>query len=69
MKNINTLVKFCNYLCFLFINGNRNFSMLAILPCPAVHILSMAILGGWVSDRLMTRGLFELVAATQCTFL
>jgi hypothetical protein len=69
MKNITTLVIFCNYLCFLFINGSRNFEPLAVLSRPAVHFLCMAILGGWVSDRLRPRRLFELVGATQCSFL
>jgi hypothetical protein len=56
---------------FLFINGSRNFGPLAVLSCPAVHILCMAILGGWVPNpnRLLPRGLFEPVAATQCSFL
>jgi hypothetical protein len=46
--------------------GSKNFSSQATLTCPAVHILCMAILGGWVPDP--ARRLFELVAATQCTF-
>ncbi len=33
-----------------------------------LHILCMPILGCWVPDRLPSRRLFELVAATQCTF-
>jgi hypothetical protein len=42
------ILRFCNG--FWFINGGRNFGWLAILSCPAVHILCMAILGGWVPD-------------------
>jgi hypothetical protein len=55
---------------FLFINGSQNFGPLAVLSCPAVHFLCMAILGGcWVPDRLPKRRLFELVATNQCSFL
>jgi hypothetical protein len=60
------VLRVCNI--FLFINGGRNFGLLAILSCPAVHILCVAILGGWKLDRLPPRRLFELVAATQCSF-
>ncbi len=64
MKDIATLVIFCNYFCFfIFINGSQNFNLLAVLNCPAVHFVCMDILGGWVPDRLLPRRLFELVAA------
>ena len=53
----------------LSLKGSQNFSPQATLTCLAIYILCMAILGGWVPDRLPSRRLFELVAATQCNFL
>ncbi len=53
----------------LSLKGSQNFSPQATLTCPAIYILCMAILVGWVPDRLPSRRLFELVAATQCNFL
>ncbi len=73
------LLTFCNILyngnmffCVLYHYysslDSRNFGSLATLFFLLVHIICMAILGGWWPDRLPTRRLNKLIAATQCTF-
>jgi hypothetical protein len=46
--NFSSLVKY--YYIILSVKGSQNISPQATLTSPAVHILCMDILGGWVSD-------------------
>jgi hypothetical protein len=67
MKNFTTL--YCDILNLLLPSkGSWNIGLQETLICLAVHILYMAILGGWWQDQLPSRRLNKLTAATQCTF-
>ncbi len=51
MKNLTPRVTYCDFLkVFISSKGSQNFGLQATLTCPVVHILCMAILGGWVPD-------------------
>jgi hypothetical protein len=60
--NRKTLVK------MLFINGQPKFQPPGNIDLPRSPYSLHGILGGWVPDQLPSRRLFELEAATQCTF-
>jgi hypothetical protein len=61
---------FCVLYYYYSFLDSRNFGLLATLFFLVIHIICMAILGGWWQDRLRlpTRRLNKLIAATQCTF-
>ncbi len=58
----------CNTLIFNVILSSKGSLSFSPPGNIGLHIPCMSILGGCVPDRLPSRRLFELVAATQCTF-